>query len=49
MTTGERRAPARRDDGREDRFWRDPLLHLSGCVAIGVLVILVILAIHWLA
>lgn len=44
MTTDQQPTPVRRDR-REDAFWRNPLLHLSACLAIAALVIL---AIHWL-
>jgi hypothetical protein len=47
MTTGQQQAPARRDE-REDEFWRNPLAHLSACLTVGALVILVIFAINWL-
>jgi hypothetical protein len=47
MTTGQQPTPVRRD-GSEDALWRNPLLHLSACLAIAALVILAILAIHWL-
>ena len=46
MITGQQRAPRR--DEREDEPWRNPVLHLSACLTVGALVILVILAIHWL-
>jgi uncharacterized membrane protein len=47
MTTRQQQAPARREE-REDAYWRNPLAHFSTCLAVGALVILVILAIHWL-
>ena len=48
MTTGKEQAPFRRGHEREDADPRNPLLHLSTCLAVGAVVILVILAIHWL-
>jgi uncharacterized membrane protein len=47
MSTGQQPAPGQRN-GRGDAHWRSPLLHLSACLAIGALVMLVILAFHWL-
>ena len=48
MTTSKEQAPTRRGHEREDADPRNPLLHFSTCLAVGALVILVILAIHWL-
>ena len=48
MTTSQEQTPIRRGHEREDADPRNPLLHLSACLAAGALVILVILAIHWL-
>jgi hypothetical protein len=48
MTAGQQPAPGPRD-GRHDTPWRNPLLHLIACLAIGALVMLVILALHLLA
>lgn len=47
MSTGQQPAPGQRR-GRDDALWRSPLLHLSACLAIGALVVLAILALHWL-
>jgi hypothetical protein len=47
MTVSQEPAAGQRDDGREDRFRRNPLLHLGACLTIGTLIILMILAIHW--
>jgi len=44
MTTGQQQTPTR----REDADWRNPLHHLSACLTIAALVIVVIFAIHWL-
>ena len=44
MTTGQQQTPTRREDADP----RNPLLHLSTCLAVGAVVILLILAIHWL-
>jgi hypothetical protein len=49
MITGQEQTPTRRDHGREDEYWRNPILHLSACLTVGALVILVLFAIHWLA
>jgi hypothetical protein len=49
MTTSKEQAPLRRGHEREDADPRSPLPHLSTCLAVGAVVILVILAIHWLA
>ena len=48
MTTSQQQTTIGRDHEREDEFWRNPLPHLSTCLAVGALVTLVILAIHWL-
>ena len=48
MTTGKEQAPFRRGHEREDAHGRNPLPHLSACLAVGAVAILVILAIHWL-
>jgi hypothetical protein len=47
MTTSQQPAPGQRDR-RDDSPWRNPLLHLSACLAIAALAALVILALHWL-
>jgi hypothetical protein len=44
MTASQQQTPGQ----REDEFLRNHLPHLAACVTIGALVILVILAIHWL-
>lgn len=38
----------RRDDEHAGELWRNPLAHLVACLAIGALIALAILAIHWL-
>ena len=48
MTTSQEQTPLRSDPPREDTYPRNPLPHLSACLAVGAVVILVILAIHWL-
>jgi len=48
MTTSQQQTTIRRDHEREGADPRNPLLHLSTCLAAGAVVILVILAIHWL-
>jgi hypothetical protein len=48
MITSKDQTPLRRGHEREDADLRNPLLHLSACLAVGAVVILVILAIHWL-
>ena len=48
MTTSQQQTTIRRDHEREDEFWRNPLAHLSACLTVGALVILVIFAINWL-
>ena len=48
MTTSQQHPPLRGGREREDEFWRNPLPHLSTCLAASAIVILVILAIHWL-
>jgi len=48
MTTSKGHTPVRSDPGRQDTYPRSTLPHLSACLAAGALVILVILAIHWL-
>ena len=48
MATGHEQTPLRRDHQREDAHGRNPLLHLSTCLTAGAMVILAILAIHWL-
>jgi len=48
MTTSKEQTPLRGGHEREGADPRNPLLHLSTCLAAGVVVILVILAIHWL-
>lgn len=45
MTTGQQPTAGPPGDSREDEFWRNPLLHLGVCLAVGAVVIL---AIHWL-
>jgi uncharacterized membrane protein len=46
MTTGQEQTPVKSDHGREDAHWRNTLPHLSACLAVGALVILVLFAIH---
>ena len=48
MTTSKEQTPLRRGHEREDADLRNPLPHLSTCLAVAAVVILVILAIHWL-
>jgi len=48
MTTSQQQTTIRRDHEREDELWRSSLPHLSTCLAVAAVVILVILAIHWL-
>jgi len=48
MTTSQEQTPTIRGHEREDADPRNPLPHLSTCLAVGAVVILVILAIHWL-
>ena len=48
MTTSKGHTPVRSDPGRQDTYPRSTLPHLSACLAAGAVVILVILAIHWL-
>ena len=48
MTTSQEPTPVRSDPRREDTYPRNTLPHLSACLAIAALVILVILAINWL-
>ena len=51
MTTSQEQTPLTRGHERENADPRNPLLHLSTCLAASALVILVILAIlaiHWL-
>jgi len=48
MTTSQQQTPARPDQQREDAHGRNPLPHLCACLTVGAVVILVILAIHWL-
>jgi len=48
MTIRPEPAAGQRNDVREDQFRRNPLLHLDACLTIGALIILMILAIHWL-
>jgi hypothetical protein len=47
MTTSQKPAPGHRNRP-DDAPWRNPVLHLSACLAIAALVTLAILAIHWL-
>jgi len=49
MTTSKEQTPIRRGHERAGADPRNPLLHLSTCLAAGAVVILVTLAIHWLA
>lgn len=46
MATNPQPPAGRPGDQREDQFWRNPLLHLGACLAVGALVILVLFAIH---
>jgi hypothetical protein len=48
VTTSKEQTPLTRGHEREDTDPRNPLLHLSTCLAAGAVVILMILAIHWL-
>ena len=48
MTTSQEHTPVRSDPGREDAYPRSTLPHLSACLTIGALVILLIFAINWL-
>lgn len=48
MATDQERTAGRRDEGRENQFWHNPLLHLGACLTILVIGALLILAIHWL-
>ena len=48
MTTSQEQTPLRSDPQREDIYPRSTLPHLSACLAVGALVILMILAINWL-
>jgi hypothetical protein len=48
MTTSQQHTPVRSDPGRQDADPRNTLPHLSACLAVGALVILVIFAINWL-
>ena len=48
MTTSQEPTPVRSDPRREDTYPRNTLPHLSACLAVAALVILVILAINWL-
>jgi hypothetical protein len=48
MTTSHEQTPVSSDPGRQDTHPRDTLRHLSACVAVGALLILVIFAINWL-
>ena len=49
MTTSQEQTPLRSDPQREDTYPRSTLPHHSACLAVAAVVILVILAIHWLA
>ena len=48
MTTSKEQTPLRRGHEREEVDPRNPLVHLSTCLAVGAVVSLVILAIHWM-
>jgi hypothetical protein len=48
MTTSQEPTPVRSDHVRQDAYSRSTLPHLSACLAVGALVILVIFAINWL-
>ena len=48
MTTSKEHPPLSGGHEREGADPRNPLLHLSTCLAASAVVILVILAIHWL-
>jgi len=48
MTTSQQHSPVSSDPRRQDAYWRNTLPHLSACLAVGALVILVIVAINWL-
>ena len=48
MTTSQHQTAVSSEHEREDAHGRNPLPHLSACLAVGAVVILVILAIHWL-
>ena len=44
MATGPQPTPGQPGEGREDQFWRNPLLHIIACLAILVIGALVTLA-----
>jgi len=48
MTTSQQHTPVRSDPGRQDAYPRTTPPHLSACLAVSALVILVIVAINWL-
>ncbi len=48
MDVNDEHAAGLRDGEHAAALWRNPLVHLGACVAIGALVILVINAIGWL-
>ena len=48
MTTSQQQTPVRPDHQGEDAHGRNAL-HLCACLAAGALVVLAVLAIHWLA
>lgn len=48
MATDQERTPRPRDEGHENQFWHNPLLHLGACLAILAVGALLILAIHGL-
>jgi len=48
MTSSPLPTPGRNDDGPEGQFRRHATPHLAACLTTGALIIMVILAIHWL-
>ena len=48
MTTSQQQTPHSNDPQRQDTHPRSTLPHHSACLAAAAMVILVILAIHWL-